>query len=632
VGLFDRVVEVGNHYKVHRFPVVNFQRRLAREYGTIKIGKLITAIGLSIRGYRTIVIHKFFVPELIYLLRKFDYPNSLINAIIENTWLNDCDRTDLPGKINMALIAKYMDVELLPHQAEYVANYSKLKHQHQLNGMILSFDQGLGKTLTALAVMVALSKNKVIVFAPKSTLHTVWEHHIKTFFKKDSRIYIAGTTANLSIDYDFYLFNYEAMEKIKPLIKALAKYNTGIIVDESHNFLRMISNRTALLIELRKSLTCEDILMLSGTPLKAVGSEIIPMLHVLDKYFDDAALATFKSALGVNTSVANDILHARLSTMMYRKVKENVVTLPSKTELTYSITIPNGKLYTIDSIKIGAKLFYEGRMKYHATQMHIYLAEFKEVMEYLESATPLRHNNDFHKYLKQVEWLRKHPVSSMDPGAMEIVKWVNKFEKNEITPLLPKDLAKKFKHCKAAVKYVHLKVQGEVLGQYLMAMRIKMTSAMVEHSKMEDLVNDALKKTIVFSSYIDTVGIAYDYLVKKGFTPLLLHGNTKESAKDAVTRFRANEELNPFVASVNMLVTGVTLIEANTVLFLNKPFRYTDYLQASDRIHRIGQDTPCFIYTLLLETGSEGNLSTRMEDIMMWSKDQFIELVGDGTE
>ena len=73
--------------------------------------------------------------------------------------------------------------------------------------------------------------------------------------------------------------------------------------------------------------------------------------------------------------------------------------------------------------------------------------------------------------------------------------------------------------------------------------------------------------------------------------------------------------------------TGHTINEANTVIFLNVPYRSTDYEQASDRCYRIGQDTTVYVYRLLLDTNPENNLSTRMSDILKWSREQFGQIV-----
>ena len=55
------------------------------------------------------------------------------------------------------------------------------------------------------------------------------------------------------------------------------------------------------------------------------------------------------------------------------------------------------------------------------------------------------------------------------------------------------------------------------------------------------------------------------------------------------------------------------------MLFFGTPYRYTDFQQSCDRIHRIRQTTPVNIYTVLLDT-KEKNVTSRIEEIMIWSK------------
>lgn len=90
-------------------------------------------------------------------------------------------------------------------------------------------------------------------------------------------------------------------------------------------------------------------------------------------------------------------------------------------------------------------------------------------------------------------------------------------------------------------------------------------------------------------------------------------------------------ELIYFLKNVNNTACAqlAFIISENTWynIFLNKPWRYIEYQQASDRIHRIGQDTEVYIYTLLLDTGNKENLSTRMEDIETWSRKMFEDIV-----
>lgn len=617
----NNITEDKNRYIITWFPVQEFLKAIVKEYRTTKIQRIVTASGFKFFGYRTISIHKFFIPELLYLLKKFNFSSSLINTIIENTWVSKFKRVT---KNYPSLVSEKMNITLKDYQQEYIEKYPELKDTFQLRGMILSFDQGLGKTMTSLATMISLKKEKTIIVAPKSTLYTVWAKHVKEYITKDNKVYILGDN-EFSEDYDYYILNYEAMSKFDPYLNIFTKYNTGIILDESHNFLKK-SNRTVNALNLIRKTKASDSLLLSGTPLKSVGSEIIPMLLMLDKFFDEDAVNIFKSAFGMNTTLASDILHSRLSHIMYRKVKEEVLALPKKTELTMKVKISDGEKYTIQSVKEIAEKYANERLAYHRDHMKKYVSDYNLCMDWIKENTDLPGTPEFSQYEMDIRYLRSISFSVMDKQHMSSAQRTNDYEKKVIYPLLPNDLKRKFKESKTAVKYVELKVRGEVIGSLLINLRKEMTSKIVEKVDFKGIINKAMKKTIIFSSFVDSVEVAYDHIRSLGFKPLLLHGG-EGNAKTAVEKFQTDYSINPLISTTQMLVTGVTLTEANTMLFLNKPFRYTDYLQASDRIHRIGQDTDVFIYTILLDTGQKGNLSTRMEDIMEWSRSGFEGIV-----
>jgi hypothetical protein len=67
---------------------------------------------------------------------------------------------------------------------------------------------------------------------------------------------------------------------------------------------------------------------------------------------------------------------------------------------------------------------------------------------------------------------------------------------------------------------------------------------------------------------------------------------------------------------------------ANTVVFLNAPFRDHEYEQACSRVDRLGQTEVVNIYDVYLDTGKEPNISTRSLDIMAWSKSQVDAMLG----
>ena len=218
------------------------------------------------------------------------------------------------------------------------------------------------------------------------------------------------------------------------------------------------------------------------------------------------------------------------------------------------------------------------------------------------------------------------------PEDYELIHQVNIYEKEVIEPRLSGSDRKVFRDAKTVVKYVQLKILGEVLGRVLNQLRIEMTSKMIENNqKVFRLIREAEKKTIIFTSYKDTISVAQQAFAQAGFKAVAITGDNSNEAKNVVEQFTNTPELNPLICTIQSMSTGHTILAANTVFFLNVPFRDVDFQQASDRCYRYGQDAEVYIYKLILDTGDEPNLSTRMSDIMAWSKQQFDNIV-DGVE
>lgn len=193
---------------------------------------------------------------------------------------------------------------------------------------------------------------------------------------------------------------------------------------------------------------------------------------------------------------------------------------------------------------------------------------------------------------------------------------------------MPSELRKLFDNSKSVVKYVNLKIMGEVLGGLLNRLRSEMTQKIVENSPICEIINESKKKTVCFTTFVGAVKISEEFLKKKcKFNPVTAYGETSHLLKDNLIKFKEDITINPLIATIQTLSTGVTLVEANTIVFLNKTWRFTDQIQAEDRVHRIGQDIDVNIFSLFLDTGSKENLSTRMEEIISWSKEMFEGIV-----
>lgn len=627
-GLFGGIDTRGKWVTINNFPINWFSKKVEKAYKSVKLTRFYESIGMKIFGKGTIKVHAFFLPELIYLLDKLNGPRALRDRIVSETWL---ERTliNYPAIYTKKdRIYQEMDIKLYPHQEQFIDEYEPKKSSHMLHGSILSFDMGLGKTLTSLALMTALGKKTVVIIAPKSTLVNVWVDHIRRFYKTEQAYYVVGEEpTKVSMNTRFFIYNYESMDKLYDHLKFIKTgEDVGVIVDESHNFLRMQSNRTQSLIKLRQTLQCDDMLLMSGTPVKAMGVEIIPLLYVIDPWFDDEAREIFKNAFGVNTTVASDILHARMRTMMHRRTKDEVLTLPEKHEWTIDVKIKDGNKYTLREVKKAIERFVVERRSYHAKRMMEYSRDMEDVFIFLK-ATKIGTTQEFIRWQSIVETFHKRGFNGYDKRDVEDASWANAYERTTLVPLMTKPIRDKFRHSATAYKYVELKINGEVLGGLLTKLRAEMTSEMLRTVDLKQLVDESAKKTVFFTSFVDTVEAAVTELKRLGYKPVAIYGKTASEVPMLLKQFRMDPELNPLVATIQTLSTGVTLNEASRVVFLNQPFRQSDYLQASERVYRIGQDTEVDVIKLLLDTGGEPNLSTRMEDILSWSKEMSASIV-----
>jgi SNF2 family DNA or RNA helicase len=219
-------------------------------------------------------------------------------------------------------------------------------------------------------------------------------------------------------------------------------------------------------------------------------------------------------------------------------------------------------------------------------------------------------------------------ITPMDPRFSELVMIINKYEKEIIIPRLSKENKANFKISTSVIKYVDLKIRGEVIGGLLNRLRSEMFQAMIKYSNIIDMVENAEKKTVCFTTFLDVADITYKHFTDNNWQPLIVTGATSTNVNSILKEFKTNKRKNPLIATIQTLSTGVTLIEANVVIFLSGVWRSVDHAQASDRVHRIGQDTPVFIYNFILKTTEPDNLSTRMDSILNWSAEQFDQIVG----
>lgn len=194
-------------------------------------------------------------------------------------------------------VIKHLKRKPLPYQLEFIKDvYWQKKTQFLLKGYLLGFEPGLGKSATSIFLKEGLHKKHAIVIAPKSVTKNVWPTEIEETVN-DCKIWtIDDSLDDLTSETNYVVVNYEAIDKIKDVVKSRFDLKSlMIIVDECHNFKDIDSLRTRQLIDLAETTKCQDILLMSGTPIKALGTECIPILELLDTFWTPTLRDTFKN-------------------------------------------------------------------------------------------------------------------------------------------------------------------------------------------------------------------------------------------------------------------------------------------------------------------------------------------------
>ena len=158
--------------------------------------------------------------------------------------------------------------------------------------------------------------------------------------------------------------------------------------------------------------------------------------------------------------------------------------------------------------------------------------------------------------------------------------------------------------------YQTLKIMGGAKGKD----RISYISKLVQIAAGDTLINsckynraieiiqnciDNKEKVIVFSGYNNVLKTFQKKLNSQNIKNYIYSGELDAQARENnLKKFKSEEDT--FVLNINSNVgsEGLTLTEANNVIFLNEWWNPSSNRQAEDRINRIGQKSNIFFYIL----------------------------------
>ena len=589
-------------------------------------------------GATEISFYTFFALEIRVVLNAFlELPyrkdtvviKNTIECIETNTWLNNIGK-HFEDTFDYSIIKQKMTYDLLPHQTAWFHEYDSSKKRHNRRGRLLAAVQGSGKTNMALTLAELLKSNKILIICPKQALETVWINSIQNELYKTSQPYYSSLDKREYNNERIIVYHYESINEISKLVKYIKGKDTTIIVDESHNMNELTSKRTLSLLQICEEINSDNILLLSGSPIKAMPLEMLPMIELLDKGFNAIIKNRFIKLYRNMPNILKPAIQERYTG--YRTfVAKDELKLPEIVTESINIKLPNAKEYTLDAIKVKMKDYTEKRFKELNDNFNVYETTYNEL--YLKAKTNLINDGmkerDFLLYEASIIKIK---AAYKDRKLMYIgdtLIYANVFENETIKSVLAPEEKKLFNEAKTIVKYLKLKIQGEVLGNVVGRERINCHMDLAKYIDYKSLINSTNKKSIIFSNYIDVCEIANQTVTKIGYTTTKVYGNDTKYLNEHVSLFmKKDNDINPLVATYKSLSTAVPLIAANVMIFIDMPFRNYIYEQAVARIHRLGQDEIVFLYQIHLDTGDIPNINSRNIDIIEWSKKMVEELTG----
>ncbi len=486
---------------------------------------------------------------------------------------------------------------------------------------------GTGKTYMGLTTAHCLGSERIIVVCPKNALNKVWVENVKNVFIKPQSFWVSDQDKEYA-DERIVLVHYESLSKVLHFVAGFKGIKTTVILDESHNFNDVGSLRTATFLELCRITNASDVLLASGTPIKALGKETIPLFRSVDPLFTDKVEESFKSLYGKDPTRGAEVLKARLGTVSFVIEKGSIdVSKPIIVEA--KVKIPDGHLYTLSSIAAEMKAFVAARKEYYAGIMDDAKKFYEHSLnEHEKTLRTAQQKDAFALYKKNISIVQaNYKTMSLSECPVEL-RYCNAYELKNIIPSLHKDDGRRFKEIRSVIKYVGLKIQGECLGRVLSRKRIECHVSMCAGIDFETYIDSTENKTVVFTSFTEVLVAAEKRVKELGYSPITVYGVNNKDRDSSITKFASIEEVNPLIATFASLSTAVPLVMADTMIMIDTPFRAYIQEQAISRTYRLGQTSETTVYRVSLDTGEEKNISTRSVDILKWSQDQVEMITG----
>jgi len=130
-----------------------------------------------------------------------------------------------------------------------------------------------------------------------------------------------------------------------------------------------------------------------------------------------------------------------------------------------------------------------------------------------------------------------------------------------------------------------------------------------------ELLTEAIgsgQKVVVFSQYLDMLSIIESYCRKKGIGFASIKGSTRDRSEQ-LRKFREDPNCSIFVASLLAAGVGIDLTVASIVIHYDRWWNPAKENQATDRVHRIGQNRGVQVFKFVTKNTIEEHVHDLIE-------------------
>ncbi|KAM3136243.1 putative DNA helicase ino80 [Paramecium bursaria] len=135
--------------------------------------------------------------------------------------------------------------------------------------------------------------------------------------------------------------------------------------------------------------------------------------------------------------------------------------------------------------------------------------------------------------------------------------------------------------------------------------------------QLDRLLKDLKKKqwrVLIFCQMTKMLDILEEYMIHRGYTYFRMDGQCQiNDRRDMVNEFQQNDKIFAFLLSTRAGGLGITLTQADAVIFYDNDWNPTMDAQATDRAHRIGRTKDVYVYRLVTKGTIEERIVKRAQ-------------------